>query len=431
MLKSKNFRFWFCIFAVQIIVACMVPTAVLLSLPPSEMQVYLDIAGISVSGADISEAKDILERHFREIIEKGGLIFESDGKQEKIPYTGFELQIDIQGLFEQVEKGRFGNRYFQMIGKTDGYTGGYIPEVYYNEAKLKSIVMEMEDFFYQQPVNAGITLSDGSLSVYEHQNGFKLDASKTLEYIKEKITTDTSKEIIISKDTTPGLFNVIEPEYTADELAGFTQIYAVERGKLPEGTAENFKEAASHTDYYIIGSGRTISFKEDMPIFAGLKDLNTILASALYKAILPFEDIKVTWRKPSAQPISGIEAGFEVSLEDEGDLKFLNDSADEIAIVFQVNENNEWIIAVAGKPGLKAGEIKTEKTRITPPVIYSQDNTLPEKEQKVVEPGKDGLSVKVYRVLNGDSVMLYEDVYPPVERVISIGSGVKKADIIK
>jgi uncharacterized protein YabE (DUF348 family) len=88
-------------------------------------------------------------------------------------------------------------------------------------------------------------------------------------------------------------------------------------------------------------------------------------------------------------------------------------------------------MAVAGKPGLKAGEIKTEKTKIIPPVIYSQDNTLPEKEQKVVEPGKDGLSVRVYRIINGESAMLYEDVYPPVEKVIAIGSGVKKADIIK
>ena len=136
-------------------------------------------------------------------------------------------------------------------------------------------------------------------------------------------------------------------------------------------------------------------------------------------------------RKPSNQPISGIEAGFEVNLEDDGDLKFLNDSANEIAIIFQTNDNNEWIIAIAGKPGLNAGEIITEKTKIAPPVIYSQDNTLPEKEQRVVEPGKDGLSVKVYRVLNGESVMLYEDVYPPVERVIAIGSGVKKVDIIK
>ncbi|NLM28090.1 MAG: hypothetical protein GX211_07930 [Clostridiaceae bacterium] len=431
MLKSKNFRFWFCIFAIQIFTACLVPTAVLLSLPSDEMQVYLEVTGLSISGAGITETKDILDRHFREIVEKGELVFESEGKQVKIPYTDFELQIDARSILEKIEKGRYKNRYFQLIGKTTGYEGEFIPEVYYNEAKLKSIVMKMEDFFYQQPINAAIMLSDGNIYVSEHQSGLKLDTAKTLDYIKENITTDPLKEIIISEDTAPDLFNVTEPKYTTDELAGFTQIYAEERGELPAGTAENYKNVIALTDCYIIGSGRTTSFKENMPLFSELKGLDTILASALYKAILPFEDIKVVWRKPSNQPISGIEAGFEVNLEDDGDLKFLNDSANEIAIIFQTNDNNEWIIAIAGKPGLNAGEIITEKTKIAPPVIYSQDNTLPEKEQRVVEPGKDGLSVKVYRVLNGESVMLYEDVYPPVERVIAIGSGVKKVDIIK
>ncbi|HEY8500374.1 MAG TPA: G5 domain-containing protein, partial [Clostridia bacterium] len=227
------------------------------------------------------------------------------------------------------------------------------------------------------------------------------------------------------------LFDVIDPEYTTDEHNAFTQIYAKAQGALPAGTAESFKNIISQAGFYIIGSGQTISFKEDMPLISELKDLNIILASALYKAVLPFEDIKVMWRKPSSQPVPGVEAGFEVSLEDDGDLKFLNDSAYAVTVIFQVNDNNEWIMALAGKPGLKAGEIKTEETKITPPVIYSQDNTLPEKEQRVVEPGKDGLSVKVYRVINGEPAMLYEDVYPPVERVISIGSGVTKAEIVK
>ena len=218
---------------------------------------------------------------------------------------------------------------------------------------------------------------------------------------------------------------MIEPEYTTDELNEFTQVYAKEQGVLPAETAESFKNIIAREGCYIIGSGQTVSFLEDMPSISELKDLNMLLASALYKAVLPFEDIKVTWRKPSAQPIPEVEAGFEVSLEDDGDLKFLNDSDYAIAIIFQVNDNNEWTMAVAGKPGLKAGEIKTEKTKIIPPVIYSQDNTLPEKEQKWLNRVKMDY-LWVYRIINGESAMLYEDVYPPVEKVIAIGSGVKK-----
>lgn len=431
MLKSKNFRFWFLIFAIQIFIACLIPTAVLLLVPSADMPVSLEVAGLSISNVDISEAKGILTRHFREIIEKGELIFESDGKQEKISYTDFEVQIEMGSTFKQIEKGQYKNRYFQMIGKTPEYEEEYIPEIYYNEAKLKSIIIKIEDFFFQKAIKAGLMLLDGNVRVSAHQNGRKLNTEKTLDYIKEQLTTDPSQKIVISEEAVPGLFDVIEPEYTTDELNEFTQVYAKEQGVLPAETAESFKNIIAREGCYIIGSGQTVSFLEDMPSISELKDLNMLLASALYKAVLPFEDIKVTWRKPSAQPIPEVEAGFEVSLEDDGDLKFLNDSDYAIAIIFQVNDNNEWTMAVAGKPGLKAGEIKTEKTKIIPPVIYSQDNTLPEKEQKVVEPGKDGLSVRVYRIINGESAMLYEDVYPPVEKVIAIGSGVKKADIIK
>lgn len=431
VLKSKNFRFWFCIFTIQILIACSVPTTVFLLLPPADTPVSLEVAGLSISNTDISEARDILTRHFRETIEKGELVFESGGKQEKIPYTGFEVQIDLESVFERIEKGRYKNRFYQLIGKTTDYEDRYIPEIYYNEAKLKSIIIEREDFFHQKAVNAELALLDGDISVSAHDNGYKLNTEKTLEYIKEQIKSDPSKKIIISIQSVPGLFDIVEPEYTIDELREFTQIYAQEKGMLPEGSGESFKNIIDKAGFYIIDSGQAMSFKENMPLFSELKDLNVTIASALYKAILPFEDIKVTWRKPSAQPVPGVEAGFEVSLEDDGDLRFLNDSDSAIAVIFRTNDNNEWIIAVAGKPGLKAGEIRTEKTKITPPVIYSQDNTLPEKEQRVVEPGKDGLSVKVYRVINGESAMLYEDIYPPVQKVIAIGSGVKKADIVK
>ena len=189
MLKSKNFRFWFLIFAIQIFIACLIPTAVLLLLPSADMPVSLEVAGLSISNVDISEAKGILTRHFREIIEKGELIFESDGKQEKISYTDFEVQIEMGSTFKQIEKGQYKNRYFQMIGKTPEYEEEYIPKIYYNEAKLKSIIIKIEDFFFQKAIKAGLMLLDGNVRVSAHQNGRKLNTEKTLDYIKEQLTT--------------------------------------------------------------------------------------------------------------------------------------------------------------------------------------------------------------------------------------------------
>jgi len=140
-------------------------------------------------------------------------------------------------------------------------------------------------------------------------------------------------------------------------------------------------------------------------------------------------DIKVTWRKPAFQPVPGIEPGFEVNLDGDGDLRFQNTSNVGLAIVSDVDESGKWTLILAGKPGLTVGEIKTTHTKILPPVIYVQDSTLPEKVQKVKEPGKEGLSVKVRRIA-GDSIYEYEDIYQPVYRIISVGTGVKKEEII-
>ena len=299
MLKSKNFRFWFLIFAIQIFIACLIPTAVLLLLPSADMPVSLEVAGLSISNVDISEAKGILTRHFREIIEKGELIFESDGKQEKISYTDFEVQIEMGSTFKQIEKGQYKNRYFQMIGKTPEYEEEYIPEIYYNEAKLKSIIIKIEDFFFQKAIKAGLMLLDGNVRVSAHQNGRKLNTEKTLDYIKEQLTTDPSQKIVISEEAVPGLFDVIEPEYTTDELNEFTQVYAKEQGVLPAETAESFKNIIAREGCYIIGSGQAVSLLEEMPSISELKNLNMLLESPLYKAELPFEDIKVTWRNKS------------------------------------------------------------------------------------------------------------------------------------
>jgi len=428
--RNKSFRFWFVVFVLQIFIACAVPTIVLLLVPGGETPVSLEIDGRSLHNLYPDEAKDLLNSFYLTLIEEGEVIFEQNGSWQKIPYKSFELQIDVEGIYDAAVKRRYDNRFFQLIDKRNNRTERLNPEVYFNKARLKSYITANMDLFREDTINAKLVLKDGVVDVCPHQNGSTINIDKMLGYIEEQLISDIKKQIVVSKKTCPDVFDILEPEITSGELHDITQIYTIVNGKITKDSTDNFGKLIEGINNRIIAPGETFSFRDTFGS-SDMDSLHITLASAIYRSILPVEDIKVTWRQAAKQPISGIEAGFEVALDNDGDLRFINASDLEFVFVFNVREDGNWAVALAGKPGVASAEIKAEYTKISPPVFYAQDNTIPEKEQKTIDSGRDGLSVKVYRILNGKVIELYEDIYPPVNKVIAIGTGVKKDDIIR
>ncbi len=427
MFASGNFRFWFIIFTIQILIACIVPSVILLCVPAVDMPVSLEVAGLFIDNVDPSEVESILLPHIDKIVENEKVFIDFGEEHEAIPFSDFEVEIDADNLLDTVKKGRYKNRLFQIIGKADE-DNQIVPDVYFNEARLRKILSEKEDLFIKEAKEAKLELKQDQLSIFPHENGLKLNIDKATEYIKEQLQSDPSKVIRISNENLPFLFDILEPEVTADYLQEFTQLYSVVPVKFPE--QEGLNSLHTFTNNQLIHSKEVFSYKDTFYPDTEL-EIHTVMASAIYKAILPLDDMKVSWREPSKRLIPGIEPGFDVNLYGDGDLKFQNITGQDMILICQQDEKDEWHVAIAGKPGLTTGEIKTETTPIQPPVIYSHDNTLPEKVQKIMEPGEVGLSVKVYRVMQDKTIELYEDSYPPLEKIVAIGTGLKKEDIIR
>lgn len=429
MIKSKEFRFWFTLFAVQLVIACVVPTAVLLCIPAEDAQIDIDLAGHLMKGVTPEEAKSALSDYYQSMLDNGAVVIEAGGKQIRIPYHAFEAQIDISGIFKEIDSKSFTNMYYQLIKKTADVMKISQPEIYINEAKLREMLVDRKDLFHIPEINAELRLKQGALTVIGHQNGMEFDVDEAVEFIKGQFNAFFPSDIVISEDTAPKVYRVTEPKITSDILKEYSFVYSSLSGEFSDDEMGNFEALPDISSSIFILPGESFSYKESFPAWNLHRNLNTMLASAIYKAVLPVVEVRVTWRKPAFQPLPGIEPGFEVNLDDDGDLRFQNASDVGLAIVSEIDESGKWTLILAGKPGLTVGEIKTTHTKILPPVIYSQDSTLPEKVQKVKDPGKEGLSVKVRRIA-GDNVYEYEDVYQPVYKIVSVGTGVKKEDII-
>ena len=428
MLKSKNFKFWFVIIVIQIIIACAVPTGIFLLLPAENETINLDISDRFFKNLTPEEAENVLKTYFADIIDSGAVVLNADGKSAEIPYKLFELQIDASKIFEAIHKGRFSNRYFQLIGKSN-QDDVPKPIISLNSAKLKDALKRYMALFIKEPVDASLVLQQGTVKITPGIDGVALDINEAVAYIKKQLEFEPIKEIVISQSSTPEVFTVLKPEYTGEELSRFTQIYGLVKGELPSDSINPFQNILDNINELKIAPGEEFSYRERAPLTLETDSSHIVLASAIYKAVLSVPDIKVTYRKPANQPIPDIEPGFEVNLEKDGDLKFLNASDSNLLLVYNVEKTGKWEIALVGEPGLTFGEIKTEHIKIAPPVIYSQDIKLPVNSQEVIEPGKEGLTVRVFRVIENEVTQLYEDVYQPVYKIIAIGSEVKKGDI--
>lgn len=430
MTGMKRFRFWFLIFSVQLILAVVVPTAVLFSLPAQETSSALEIPGLILEDLPLQDAMKQAEGFYQTIVSQGTIVFEGQDRQVQIPYSSIGLAFDTAEVLQELGKGRYQNRLFELIGKADPIRKQVGAAPYMNEALFREEFSVIQELCYLEPQNARLVLQQKAVSVTPSVIGRVFDVDKAKEYVTEQLRTNPTDQIILSESKTPWLFTATEPEITTQKLQGYTQVYSFIQGTILDEKTQAFYSLLQPLDNLMIQEGDSFSFRDSIPLFKGTDPLQQLLASSIYQAILPVAELRVLNRKAADQPVPGIEPGFEVSFEDDADLEFKNTANIPLMLVFQLEHDGSWSTALVGQPGLSSGVVRAEYTKIQPSVIYSQQNDLPRDAKEVLEPGKDGLTAKVYRMTGDESEKLYEDVYQPVHKIIGVGTGIKKKDII-
>ncbi|CAM3941241.1 VanW family protein [Mesobacillus thioparans] len=167
-----------------------------------------------------------------------------------------------------------------------------------------------------------------------------------------------------------------------------------------------------------------IAYAEDTKQAEGSAKGMNLIASALYKSILP-TNIAISERHISSVLPENIELGYEAKLDFTRnlDLKFYNPNESAIKITFLV-KGQELYVTVSGTPQIYEYKVTASgKQEVKPRVIKQYSPLLTQGQKSVEKEGQSGLLIRMNREIYGEkgnllkSEFISEDFYPPVHRV--------------
>ena len=177
----------------------------------------------------------------------------------------------------------------------------------------------------------------------------------------------------------------------------------------------------------VIGSGEVFSLLERL---SGLNlDANEesadFVASVLYNVLLQ-TDFEIVERHSQGIIPGYLEPGVEVEIRKNTniDLKFVNKNNTPAILKVQI-KGTELLVEIYSVPSeMEATYRVTDRVEIEPRTIYRYSADLKVGNEKLVQEGKPGLRVSVYRTISEKSgpfekeELISQDFYPPVNRVI-------------
>lgn len=176
---------------------------------------------------------------------------------------------------------------------------------------------------------------------------------------------------------------------------------------------------------------------ENFSFLEMLEDVNSVypdetanfVASTLYSAVLQSElEIKER-HSQHVRPVY-LQPGIEVSVDSDRalDFSFINRTNKPVIISSAIKEGRLVIELYSFKSDYEITYEVKNKENVEPRIIYRLSSELPIGQEKVIEEGKDGFRIQVYKKINeiggsfGDEKLISKDFYPPVNKVVLVSS---------
>lgn len=435
MKRARNTLPIFLLVLVQSALAIIIGAAVLVGTSLDTVPAGALVGDLPIGGMNCSDAARKIESDYSEKFKLQSIKLEAEGgKTYEIPFSGIEARVDGDATIDTLKSlGGFKdipnlfNNYF-------GHGGPALkPVVLFNEGKLRMELAALAEKIYVAPEDAVIEYKDGIIKRKAETDGLSLNVSNAVEEIRKQLSADPWGAVKLTRADNYAL-QVVEPskklrdyediqqvlsEYTTQiidsELAGSIKLAAasINGAILPAAVNAHASSAFSFTER-LTSKNANIDNDDE-----GYDQVASTLYAALLTAGLPVECIT---RLPHKLPADYIGPGLDAWISGStADLKFSNPFAHQLAVFAQV-EGSEIKVAVAGSLSDKKEkyEIRTEITqRFAPPVFYVEDQSLKAGEKIVLNPGKEGFLVEVYR--NDELIGSGPDKYDAERTIIQIG----------
>lgn len=431
MVKKRNTPLIILLTMIQSLLAVSAGVAVLFNLSSDDIPLGVSVGMSEVEGMKYSEAAARIESDYSDWYQANSLkLVIEDGDTYEIPFSQIDAAVDGEATVNSLKTiDGLGDipRLLQIhFGKSSMELR---PVVKFDEAKLRMALLELSDKIFVEATDAQMKYVDGKVEKEPEIEGRSLNVSNTADFIGNQLADNPLLETItLSRysnsaiDTLPADITMRDFDGIQNVISGYT-ITTVD--KELSGPVQFATDAINGTILPPASQGgevfsfvnclksKSLNFENDNE---GYDQVASTLYAALLSAGIPRDSIT---RLPHKLAVDYIEPGLDAWISgNAGDLKFSNPFDHKIAI-FAEKKNNMITVAIAGKgvDMTQEYEISTQIVqRIAPPVAYVEDSSLKPGEKIVLNPGKEGIVVNVFR----NDELISSDRYEAEKRIVRI-----------
>jgi len=370
---------------------------------------------------------------------------EARAKLEKI-YAG-PVSLEFEG-----QQWTLSLKEIASIASVDQKAGVTSPTVLLQEESLKGLVERIGTEVDQTKADGRYDWNGGNLKALQPgKDGRKLDRAKTLEVLREAITSDR-KNVALPVEVDKAIGGSINASVLdIKERIDFGQTAI---SGVPE-KVHNIKLAASRLHGVVVPPGEIFSFNKELgpttlkagfqtgfaisvndgemqtvpSVAGGICQVATTLLHAVFWAGYQVEERypHMYWIASYGQPPRGL-TGLDTTVDPPSlDFKFMNNTEDYL-LIQSSTAGNQLVFELYGtKPSWKVqveGPIITNTVKADPQVVRQREPSWEAGRELWVERATDGFDVKVVRkVVQGDDVRTLElkSHYVPSRNVILVG----------
>ncbi len=399
------------------------------------------INDIDVGRMNMSESINFIEKSLRDAFGNEAITVNFEGKAFSIKYNDINVTMDTKATIDLAHgKGNIE----VLLNNINGYFSSgkreVSPVIRFDEEALRKKISEMAILINKKPQNARMIISNGKVVEKAEIQGIELNVNNALMKIENEALKHINSNIVFKKINNFEV-SVIEPQCTVEDFNGVKDIisqYSTSFGLNKDKSS--LKSAATAIDGIVIPaasytSNDIFSFKEHLQEESLLKEKSSEgyeqVASTLYAAILNTDiDLSKIKRTPHATAVDYISPGLDVSLQGStSDFIFKNTLNHTILIITEI-KGNKLTVSLIGEKKSDAvkSNIETEIIKkLEPEVIKSISDEMFPGTMRIINPGKEGLEVNVYKTYtkNGTEnkkLFLYNNKYRPENIIIETGA---------
>lgn len=406
------------------------------------------VHGIDLSGKTKDEAMKILQESFNNPVQNKVLTIKVEDQKFQLKYEDLNPKLNVEETANKALKiGKSGSIFKENNLIKNGCNENIDLVFSYDDSKISNFEDTIKKSVNKEPVNAKVTVDNGTVSIVDGQAGKKINEEELTKAIKENINGDlnNNNEVEIAVQD-------IEPKVTKDKLKDINSVLGTFKSDFSSsnpGRSKNISLATNAVNGTILMPGEEFSYNDtvgertrergfkDAAIFVndevqdGLGGGICQVSTALYRAAMR-AGIRSTERHNHSMPTSYSPLGLDATVAwGSLDYKFKNPYESPIYIEGIITGDKNIIFNIYGNKndkGDKTYELVGNVVETYEPAVKEvSDQSLKEGQWKWDKTPVKGYKAQSYLITyeNGNEISkepIATDIYRKVDGVKLVGA---------